>query len=125
MEKLNYGNYNSSITDIAYSATNGYSNPASELETRKQLSYPLKEIKDCINNTLASKCVVVSSTFSSLPTTINNANITEDHVAINAVLSNQSAQTSDWTIVTENGSLTISGSISGSTTATLYLVEKI
>lgn len=53
MEKLNYGNYNSSISDIAFSATNGYSDPASELETRKQLSYPLKEVKDFVNNTVS------------------------------------------------------------------------
>lgn len=55
MEKLNYGNYNSSISDIAFSATNGYSDPASELETRKQLSYPLKEVKDFVNNTVSEK----------------------------------------------------------------------
>ena len=53
MNKLNYGNYNASISDIAFSATNGYSDPASELETRKQLSYPLKEVKDFVNNTVA------------------------------------------------------------------------
>lgn len=53
MDKLNYGNYNSSIADIAFSATNGYSDPASELETRKQLSYPLKEVKDFVNNTVS------------------------------------------------------------------------
>jgi len=53
MNKLNYGNYNASISDIAFSATNGYSDPASELETRKQLSYPLKEVKDFVNNTVS------------------------------------------------------------------------
>ena len=52
MDKLNYGNYNASISDIAFSSTNGYSDPASELETRKQLSYPLKEVKDFVNNTV-------------------------------------------------------------------------
>ena len=52
MNKLNYGNYNASISDIAFSSTNGYSDPASELETRKQLSYPLKEVKDFVNNTV-------------------------------------------------------------------------
>ena len=55
MNKLNYGNYNASISDIAFSATNGYSDPASELETRKQLSYPLKEVKDFVNNTVTEK----------------------------------------------------------------------
>lgn len=50
MNKLSYGNYDSSITDIAFSATNQYSSPSSELEIRKQLSYPLKEVKTFVNN---------------------------------------------------------------------------
>lgn len=70
------------------------------------------------------KCLVLtSSSFSSLPQTITNANITSDHVVINSVLSNPSAQTGDWTVTTSNGSLSISGSISGSTTTTLYLMR--
>lgn len=52
MNKLSYGNYNPSISDIAFSATNGYTDPSGELETRKQLSYPLKEVKDFVNNTV-------------------------------------------------------------------------
>ena len=71
------------------------------------------------------KCLVItSSSFSSLPQTISNANVTANHVVINSVLSNPSAQTGDWTITTSSGSLTISGSISGSTTLTLYLIEQ-
>ena len=71
------------------------------------------------------KCLVItSSSFSSLPQTISNANVTANHVVINSVLSNPSAQTGDWTVTTSSGSLTISGSISGSTTLTLYLIEQ-
>lgn len=71
------------------------------------------------------KCLVLtSSSFSSLPLTISNSYITSDHVVINSVLSNPSAQTGDWTVTTSSGSLTISGSISGSTTVTLYLLMK-
>jgi len=70
------------------------------------------------------KCLVLtSSSFSSLPQTITNANITSDHVVVNSVLSNPSAQADDWTVTTSNGSLSISGSISGSTTITLYLMR--
>ena len=68
--------------------------------------------------------VVESTSFSSLPQTISNAAITSDHVVMNSVLSNPSAQTGDWTITTSSGSLTISGTISGSTTVTLYLLKK-
>lgn len=68
--------------------------------------------------------VITSSSYSSLPQTITNANITSDMVVVNSVLSNPSAQTGDWTVTTSNGSLTISGSISGSTTVTLYLIKQ-
>ena len=68
--------------------------------------------------------VITSSSFSSLPQTISDANITSDHVVMNSVLSNPSAQTGDWTITTSNGSLTVSGTISGSTTLTLYLIKQ-
>ena len=67
--------------------------------------------------------VITSSSFSSLPQTLTNSSITADHVVVNSVLSNPSAQTSDWTVTTSSGSLSISGSISGSTTLTLYLAK--
>lgn len=70
------------------------------------------------------KCLYIpSASFSSLPLTINNSSITSNYMVVNSVLSNPSAQTSDWTVATKNGSLTISGSISGSTTITLYLMQ--
>lgn len=65
--------------------------------------------------------VITSSSFSSLPQTISNTKIKSNHVVVNSVLSNPSAQTGDWTVTTSDGSLTISGSISGTTTVTLYL----
>ena len=65
--------------------------------------------------------VITSSSFSSLPQTISNTKIKSNHVVVNSVLSNPSAQTGDWTVTTNNGSLTVAGSISGSTTLTLYL----
>lgn len=157
MNKFDFGDYDSDITDVAFSVLKGYVDPASELETRKQLSTPLKELKDYINDTvpvdssdnalqlvlnggelkyrtqpegtlnrIPSTCLTVtSSSFSSLPQTISNSNITADHVVINSVLSNPSAQTGDWTVTTTSGSLTISGTISGSTTITLYLMRGI
>lgn len=68
--------------------------------------------------------MITTSSFSSLPQTVSNAKITADHVVIQAVLSSPAAQRSDWTVTTSAGSLTISGTISGSTTATLYLALK-
>ena len=53
MNKLNYGSFDISNGDIAFASSNGYDEPQSELERRKQLSYPLKEIKTYINNTVS------------------------------------------------------------------------
>lgn len=65
--------------------------------------------------------VLDCGTISSLPATVTDSVITDDMVAIKAELGTPSAQTADWTVTTSSGSLTISGSISGSTTCTLYL----
>lgn len=64
------------------------------------------------------------SAFSSLPQTVSNNAITADHVVVNSVLGTPSAQTGDWTVTTSAGSLTIAGTIGGSTTLTLYLAVK-
>ena len=68
--------------------------------------------------------VVTLSSFSSLPATFYETAVTADHVCIKAELGTPSAQTGDWTVTTSAGELNISGSISGSTTATLYLAIK-
>ena len=67
--------------------------------------------------------VIDIASFSSLPKTVSNANITSDMVVVNSTLGTPSAQTDDWTVSTSSGSLTISGSIRGTTTATLYLMK--
>lgn len=79
-------------------------------------------------NSKADKCdvlVVSVASFNSLPQTVTNENIDSDMVVVNSVLGTPSAQTGDWTVTASNGSLTISGTsaISGSTTATLYLMK--
>ena len=73
--------------------------------------------------TKESVLVVDVASFSSLPQTITNANITSDMVVVNSVLGTPSAQTGDWTVTTANGSATITGSISGETSLTLYLMK--
>ena len=62
--------------------------------------------------------------FSSLPQTVSNADVTADHVVVNSVLGTPSALAGDWTVTASVGSLTIAGTISGSTTLTLYLAIK-
>lgn len=66
---------------------------------------------------------ITKSSVSSLPQTVSNASITADMVVVESVLSNPSAQTGDWTVTTSAGSLTITGTISGTTDITLYLLE--
>lgn len=72
---------------------------------------------------VAGGCVVTIDipSFSSLPVTITDSKIRERHKVVNSILSNPSAQTGDWTVTTSNGSLTISGSISGSTSISIDL----
>lgn len=67
---------------------------------------------------------IVTSNFSSLPQTISDANIKATHEVISAVLSNPAAQVADnWAWTTAAGSLTLSGTISGTTNVTLYLAD--
>lgn len=67
--------------------------------------------------------VITTDTFSSLPHTYSNTKIKAHHVVVDSQLSNPSAQTGDWTVTTANGSMTIAGSISGSTTLTVKLTK--
>jgi hypothetical protein len=76
-------------------------------------------------NITASRTIkVTASSVSSLPLTISNSAIATNMECINAVLSNPSAQTGDWTCNTDTaGKVVISGTISGTTDITLYLTE--
>jgi hypothetical protein len=59
--------------------------------------------------------------FSSLPKTISNADITARHRVLRVELGSPRAQVGTWTFTTASGSVTVSGSISGSTTMLLIL----
>lgn len=72
---------------------------------------------------LREALVITVASFSSLPQTVSNADITSDMVVVNSVLDTPSAQTGDWTVTTSDGSLTVAGDISGSTALTLYLMK--
>lgn len=78
--------------------------------------------KDTSKADLASEIVKVSiASFSSLPKTVSNAAIKAGHEVVGYHMSNQYAMAGAWTWTTANGSLTISGTINGSTTLTVYL----
>lgn len=63
-------------------------------------------------------------TVSSLPKTVSNSGVTDDMIVVNSTLGTPSAMTGDWTVATSNGSITISGNISGSTTLKLYFARR-
>ena len=72
-----------------------------------------------------AKVVVVEfASFSSLPQTKSDSRITSDHVVVYCEYGTPSAMTSRPTYTTSDGSITISGSMSGSTTLTLTLAVK-
>lgn len=49
---FNYGSYDPTVVeDIVFSESKNYVEPTGETETRKQLSYPLGEIRDYLNET--------------------------------------------------------------------------
>lgn len=59
--------------------------------------------------------------FSSLPITINNSLITENHYVLETRVGNAMAQGDTWTITTSNGSLTITGTAKAATTMRIVL----
>ena len=78
-----------------------------------------------IDSVLKDRALEITlSSVSSLPQTVSNANVESDMVVIKSYLSNPAAQTGEWSVSTSNGSLTVSGSISGTTNITLYLLKK-
>lgn len=139
MNKLNYGNFDSTSADIAFSSTNGYIDPASELETRKQLSYPLKEIKDYINNTIPTdtgdnpvQLVVTSNSIGYRTTiggTVNPIATTSSHSHGNItnagdITANATIASGDRLIINdESASKVTNSSITFGTSTTSYLAN--
>ncbi len=72
----------------------------------------------------ASVLTISIPSFSSLPQTVSDTRINSSHIVLDAVLSNPAAMMSSWTATTADGSITITGTISGSTSADVYLVVR-
>lgn len=105
--------------------------PSTLTTTAKTLVGAINEVDSDIDDVESSlKTLVLTKTgvsgsgaFTSIFT---DSRITGDHVCPpgNAYLSNPSAQTNEWTVTTESGKATVSGSIDGTTDITLYLELK-
>lgn len=74
-----------------------------------------------IKDATARLLILDIDAFSALPLTITNSKITANHVVVREELGSPNAQKSNWTVVTSSGSLTVNGTISGSTTLRLIL----
>ena len=61
-------------------------------------------------------------TISSLPVTKNVTGVTADMVVLDYILGTPSAQTSNWTITTSAGQVTVSGGIAFGKTTTLKII---
>lgn len=81
------------------------------------------DIKDATARAdLLNKIYTVSiGAFSSFSVTVNDSNITSDMVVLSVTWSNPSAITSDVTYTTTTGVLQLTGTIIGSTAATITL----
>lgn len=104
-----------------------YDFPLYEYTTNFNGVSSITDVREISNNALDSAGIVVVTVnnFNSLPQTISDDRIDKDHVVLNSVLTNPAVQTSEWTVLTQDGSLNISGSINGTTSLTLYLGKKI
>lgn len=91
-----------------------------EFSEEAQVYMGTQKIEDAFRPLPLSK-----SSVSSLPTTITDSRITSTMICRpgGIRLSNPGAQRSDWTITTANGSVTISGTINGTTNIYLWLEE--
>ena len=95
----------------------------SNLDTTSKAS-PVSAINETLGVAEAGHPLQISSSsVSALPLTVNAAEITADMVCKpgDCYLSNPAAQTGDWTVTTAAGSVTLSGTISGTTDIVLYL----
>ena len=88
-----------------------------------QLNGTTYNLKDATARDLLNKKIIVLDIdeFSELPKQISNSLITSNHVLLRSELGSPLVQRDAWIITTENGSLTISGTITGPTTMRLIL----
>jgi hypothetical protein len=79
---------------------------------------------DAIDSAIGAECIFITiSNLSALPHTVTNSKITANHRVVDMVLSNTSAQPSDWSYSTASGTLTISGTISAATNVFIQLAK--
>ena len=77
-----------------------------------------------LNNDPTGILIIDCGTITALPVTITDSRIKSNHVLIGVHASNRAGIAGDWTVITNDGSLTISGLVVAVAVAIkLYLVE--
>ena len=120
------------IQPFAFDPPTGWNDPAvfptyetSEAKVRADMQKLHDQTRDYINDMVDSMSdsllTIEIPSFSALPQTVTNSRITSEHVVVSATLGTPEAVVGEWTVTTANGSLTITGTISGSTTLRLVL----
>jgi hypothetical protein len=94
------------------------------LTISQQTLTPAQQLQARTNISAAKAVSVDMGTITALPVTKTATGVTDKMVCVSATLGTPSAQTGDWTVTTSANSVTISGTISGSTTVKLVLVEQ-
>ena len=79
-------------------------------------------IKDAVARAGLNNILTISvGAFNSFPKTVSNANVTSDYVVLEMTFGTPTAIRSDVGWTTNNGSIVLTGTINGSTTATIVL----
>ena len=109
----NSGSFSSNGKDVFFGTYSASSTPASPVAG--QLWF-----KDAPMSLVEAMPYKVQTTASSLPVTITDSNITSDMEVIRSDIGVPNVQNGDIIVTTSDGSLTISGTITGSTSITLW-----
>ena len=119
--RIKIGDGTTAVTDLSFIADSANNIPMSSTD-----STTIKTKLDSVETSVEDlQILVVSfSAFNSLPQTITNKKITTNMVCLKAVLGTPTVQENNWMVNTNTaGKVTVSGTISGSTTLTLYLAK--
>lgn len=120
-----------SISPFAFDPPTGWNDPvvfptleSSEIKVRSDMQKLHDQTRDFINDlvTEVNQGVLrVSMTVNSTPKTIYSTKITAGHTLLRAEIGTPTAVVGEWSVTTADGSLTVDGTLSGSTTLVLVL----
>ena len=111
-------------SDIANNTTTTAEGKVLDARQGKALHDDIDDLQDAAENKVLFFANVACSATTGNFLTKSDAKITADHILTECVFANPSAITTDVTWTTANGSLTLNGTCTSATTATITLVKK-